>query len=240
VCLPWLRLGGVEQILEQRAVVNHRDSQIFCGRLTALLSHRDIVCGAIVLDDMWVIDGYVSGALVEVSDRVAAHLHQVGDESIGFHDGAFGIVDEACLIGSPGVGESISIFDGEWLDVQLLYAVNAIIQLAFCVSSVAMLPNEALVFRAELSAQLVASTFFHQHDGDDHDGQRDENANDYSGVECVHAEPSSCLSRQIGRDAVCCGGRHSGERHVKCHARQKRVDDKAASSECSDEAARVS
>jgi hypothetical protein len=146
---------GLEEILEQGAIVNHRHPQVFGRRIATLLPDGDIVGNAVVLDDVWMIDGDVRGSLLEVSNWVAAELHQVGDETVGFDDRGLRVIDEASLVGAPRVGELMPMRLVERFDVEVLHAVEALTELALGMAGVAVRSHESLVLGAELAVELV-------------------------------------------------------------------------------------
>lgn len=181
--LPWLWFSGVEEVLEERPVVDHCLAQVFGGCLTALLADRDVVRRSVVLNDVRMVYGDVGGALLEVTDGVATNLHQIRDEVVGFDHGAFRVIDELRLVGPPRLGEPSAMFRGQWLDMELLHAFDTSVQLTFGMARVTVLAYEALVLGAELAAELLTPPLLHEHERNDDHCHRDQHAYDYSGVE---------------------------------------------------------
>src|SRR5271165_5811191 len=92
LCLPfkWHRvLGaccGIEQLLEERPVVHERLALLLCADITVLLRQVNAVCGAVVLDDLWVVYRDVGRPLIEVIDGIAPGAHHLGHQPIGDAD----------------------------------------------------------------------------------------------------------------------------------------------------------
>ena len=174
---------GIEQVFEERAVMDHRLAEILGGCFAASLADGDLVRRAIVLDDVRVIHGHVRGALLEIADGIATNLHEIRDEAVCFDHGTFRVIDEPRLIRTPLLREPRAVLGAERFQVQLLHALDTIIELAFRVSRVAAFPHEPFVLRTEFPAKLVGAALLRQYDGDDYHRQRDQHTNDYSGVE---------------------------------------------------------
>jgi len=141
VGLPWFGIGGVEQVFEERAVMDHRLAKVLGGRFAALLAERDVVRGPVVLDDMRMVDGHVSGALLEVTDGVATDLHEISNEAVRFDHGTLRVIDEPCLVGAPLLRKPAPMFGAQRFDVQLTHALDALAELAFRVPGVAALAH---------------------------------------------------------------------------------------------------
>jgi hypothetical protein len=182
VGLPRLGLD-FQQVLEQLAIVDHRTSEIFGRRFASSFANRNVVRNAIVLNHVAVVDGDVRCALLKVSDRIAAHLHQIRDEAIGFDDSALRVIDKPRLILAPSFRKVIAVLRREWTDLEVSHAVDALGQLGFGVPRIAMLSNEPFVFRSELRSKLICAALLREHERDDHHRERHQNANDYSGIE---------------------------------------------------------
>lgn len=71
------RIRFADQLREKRAVMNHRLPQVFRARLPLRMTKRNFVPCPVMLHHPWMLHGDVSGALVEVADRVAALAHYV-------------------------------------------------------------------------------------------------------------------------------------------------------------------
>jgi hypothetical protein len=87
------------------------------------------------------------------------------------------------MIRSPRLGEPFALLAADWPDLQLLHAFHPVAELTLGMSGIATLVNQAIVFGSELPAQFVAAALLHEHEGDDHDGQRDEHTDNDSRVE---------------------------------------------------------
>jgi hypothetical protein len=62
----------IEQLLEERAVVNERLALLLRADVPVLLRHVNGVGGSVVLNNRRVIDGDAGCPLIEVVDRVAS------------------------------------------------------------------------------------------------------------------------------------------------------------------------
>src|SRR5688572_5862806 len=176
--LPWLMGVGLEEVLEQGAIVDHCHPQVFGRGLTALLADGDVVRDTVVLHDVRMVYRDVRGALLEVAHGVTSELHEVGDEAVGFDHGALRVVDESSLVGSPRFSELPSVLFVDRLDVQLLYAVDTGAELALGVPRIAMLADQPLILGTEFRMELVRPALLHEHERDDDDRQRDQHADD--------------------------------------------------------------
>jgi len=131
--------GGFEQFVEQRAEVDHGQAEVLGGGLALGMAKHDYACGAVVLDERRVVDGYVGNLLLGLADGVSPGGQNGVDECVGLVDGVGGIVDEAALNGGPVFGVSLTVRGGEWTEGELLDALFAVDQDGFCVASVAVL-----------------------------------------------------------------------------------------------------
>ena len=86
--------GGFEKFVEQRAEVDHGKAQVFGGGLALGVAEHDYACGAVVLDERWVVDGYVGSPLLGLADGVSP-----GGQN----------VDEPTLDGCPVFGVSLTV-----------------------------------------------------------------------------------------------------------------------------------
>ena len=97
------RVGGsiarrfIDQIVEQRPIMDHCLTQVFGARLTARMTYRNGMSGAIIGDDFAVINRQVGCTLFEIADRIAACFHHIAQQHIGMADGTVGIIDDLAL-----------------------------------------------------------------------------------------------------------------------------------------------
>jgi hypothetical protein len=107
----------------------------------------------VVLDHLRVVDRDVGGALVEVLDRVAPLGHHRLDQAVGARDSPAWVVDELRLHSLPALQITVAGCLGERLDLELLPAFFARLQLGLRVTLRIGLAERALVFGAELLLQ---------------------------------------------------------------------------------------
>src|SRR5262245_14443911 len=89
-----------QQFLEQRAVVDHRLAEVL-GTDSRVLGGNSMR-GSVVIDHLRMLYGDISGALLEILDRVAAFAHHRADQPVSGSGGLGGLVDELCLGPAPG------------------------------------------------------------------------------------------------------------------------------------------
>ena len=94
--------------------------------LAPLACPGDACRGAVLLDDVRMRDGDLADALVEVLGRIAALLHHLLHEQVGFDDGALRIVDEARLRRLPAPRVAVARLRRQRPDVELLMPLLAV------------------------------------------------------------------------------------------------------------------
>lgn len=82
-------------------MVHHRLPEVFGTCFAAGVLQRDFASRTVIHHDVSMIDGDISHALLEITDRVPSSCHDFADEPIRFRDGAIGIINESCLNGAP-------------------------------------------------------------------------------------------------------------------------------------------
>jgi hypothetical protein len=120
------RIARLEQLGEERAIVDHRLAEVLRRGLLARVRDRDPVRRPVVVHDLRVVDGDVRSALLEVFDGVAALPHHLLDQHVGLCDRAAGIVHEARLGGAPRLGVAIARLGAQRLHVELLAPLPAL------------------------------------------------------------------------------------------------------------------
>jgi hypothetical protein len=150
------RLRIVDQFLKKSSVVNHGLAKIFRACLTACLTKRGFVRGAVIVENHRVIHGDIRDALLEVGHRIAARGHHVDEQLVGFCDCASRTVNKACLDSGPTLDKSSAIGGSEWTDVQALHALGSLVQHCFRFPLVSTFFYGSGVFS---SAKLVAQPF---------------------------------------------------------------------------------
>src|SRR6185503_12229089 len=174
-----LRAGLVvlaEQLDEQLAEVHHRLAQVLGARVARGRAARDAVRGAVVLDDLRVVDRDVGRALVElVRDGVAAVAHDLHHERVGLADGRAGLVDEAPLRAAPAVGVAVARGGLELADLELVATLPALAKLGLGLAAVpAALLDRAFVFGAEALLQLLRSSLARKDQRTDDQGDQND------------------------------------------------------------------
>jgi hypothetical protein len=148
----------LEQVGEQRAVVNHRLPKVFGARLPFSVLQRNLPRGAIVHDDAGVIDGNVSDPLLKIADGIATGGHDFSNQPIGFRHGASRVIYETRLNSAPRGVEAIGIGWDERADVQLRHALRPRLERGFGLADVAFNADGSVVLRSEsLSKSLTAN-----------------------------------------------------------------------------------
>jgi hypothetical protein len=117
--------------------VDHCLTQLFCGRPTLSLANRDCVGGPIVLQNDWVIDGNVCGALFEVTHRIATRGHHVAKQLIRFGDCTGGAIDKAALDSSPRLFKTRSITRPESPKLKFLDSLRSTFEPGFSLPPIA-------------------------------------------------------------------------------------------------------
>ena len=79
-----------QQFFKQRTGMDHGLAQIFRTGLAPTMTKRNVMRRSIVVDDLGMVDGAAGGPLLEIRDRIAARLHDVGDKAVGERDCALG------------------------------------------------------------------------------------------------------------------------------------------------------
>ena len=145
-----LRLA--DQVLEKRAVMNHRFAQVFGAGACLRVPQGDLMPFAVVLDDGWMLDGNVGGALLKIQHEVAFSGHHFFDRAVRFGEGALGVVDETGLNLAPGILEARALGGLERVDMKVLDARLELFEAGFGPALVSRLFQCSLIFGAEASA----------------------------------------------------------------------------------------
>src|SRR5581483_6183797 len=169
--------GGLDELLEERAVMTHRLAEILRRLAVVRRLRRQPVADPVVLDDLRMVDGYVRGALLEVLHRVAAIRHHRLDQAVRARDGGARIVDELRLHGPPACDVPILGSGRERPDVEVPAALLPCRKLLLGRARAVGLLRDPLVLRAEPLAQLRAPALRQglpdDHGDDNDDGDRD-------------------------------------------------------------------
>src|SRR5690348_6817425 len=170
---------GFEELVEKRAVVAHRLSQVL-GRLVSVRARlREPVTFPVVLDHARVIDRDVAGPLLEVLDRIPALRHHRLDEAVRGRNGTARIVDELSLNGLPVPKVAIARRLRKRLDVEPAAAFLARVQLRFGIALRIRRVDEPVVLRPETLLQPAAPPTGDRLPGDHTDHSHDRDRDDY-------------------------------------------------------------
>jgi hypothetical protein len=134
-CLPW-RVGisldvGLEQLLEERAVVDERLALRLYADVSLLLREVKRMGGPVMLNNIRVVDRYVSDLLIEVVNGITAFAHHPGHETIRLTHSRRRFVDERGLHYPPSLVVLCSRFRSQRDDVELLSPAFARDKLVF-------------------------------------------------------------------------------------------------------------
>src|SRR6185369_2197190 len=190
--------GGrlVDQIIEQRAIMNHRLAKILGAGFAARMTQGDLMGGAIILHDLRVIDRKIGRALLEIHDRIAAALHHAAEQIVGMGDGRLGIVDELGLHLPPLIDIARALFRRQRPDREFGDALLALMQQRFRLAGGADLRHRPLIFGAEPRLEIVAPPSLEpeaDRDRAEQDHERDQD--DFGGGEGSHITLQSCAYR---------------------------------------------
>jgi hypothetical protein len=193
-----------QKIVKELAIINHGFAEIFGAGFSALLPLRNGACRTVVFDNAAVSNGDVSDALFEITDWIAARLHDLSYQPIGLDDSSSGIIDESRLIGVPRLCEAIALLRFERVNVQLLDALLSPQEFLFGATLATLFFEEPVVFRAELGTKMVGPPLAHHPPGDDRSGNNHrDNYND-----CPTCHISSNLAKcSLGSTMARKGGR---------------------------------
>src|SRR5579863_4828494 len=90
-----------DKFVKESSIMHHRLSKIFRTYLFVILPKRYSMSRPVVFDRDRMINGYIRGALLEISHRIASRRHYVANQSIALRDGLSGGVDKTRLRGTP-------------------------------------------------------------------------------------------------------------------------------------------
>jgi hypothetical protein len=123
------------------------------------------------------IDGDVRGALVELSDRVAALLHDRFHQITGFGDGRVGLVDEPRLLIGPQLGEAERHLTSQRPDREPFHPGFALAEFGLGPAPIPLLVDETVVLRSEVAAKILRTLLSEVHPCDckcQHNGPYDQ------------------------------------------------------------------
>ena len=115
-----------QKFINKRAIVDHGLPHFFGAGFSLMPPQRERASGTVVLDDYRMIDGQVSRTAVEVLKRIATRGHHLGDELVGFADGAVRVVHEPRLDATPFASKCVGLFGIELVQVEAADPVGAL------------------------------------------------------------------------------------------------------------------
>src|SRR6185437_9875435 len=92
-----LQAAVMQQVRKQRSIVEHCFTQLLDAHIAVFMLHRDVVRQSIVLHHGRMIDRDIRHALLEVRDRIPAHIHHFLQQHVCMRHGGRGIVYELSL-----------------------------------------------------------------------------------------------------------------------------------------------
>ena len=113
-------LQVMKQLIEDGAVLDHGDAELFGGGFKLAWPKGNTVRDAVVFHDAGVGDGEIGGTLLEAGQGVAARLKKRVDQVVGFRNGGPGMVDEAGLDGVPFGDKAIPLGGAKIANLQAI------------------------------------------------------------------------------------------------------------------------
>ena len=127
---------GASSSSNKRPVAEHRVAEILGRGAAVAAAALQLVRGAVVLDEVGVVDRDERRLLVEAVDRVAPLAHHLVEQRLGVAERVLGRVDEAGLRVVPLVGVLLARRGAERADVELVAGLGPIGQLVLGVPTV--------------------------------------------------------------------------------------------------------
>jgi len=140
------RLLRLRQLVEDRAVLNHRGAKLFGSGLGAGVADGDAVSDAIVFHHARIGDRDIGCALLKAGHGIAAGFEERIDQVIGLSDSGAGMIDEAGLNDLPLTGEAFPLGNAEIPNWKGFHAALPIGELRFGVARGAVRDDGAIVF----------------------------------------------------------------------------------------------
>ena len=144
-----------QEFINERAIVDHGLTHFFSARFTPLPPRRECASGAVILDDHRMVNGQVGRAPIKVFHGVATRSHHLGDELVGFADGAVWVVHKASLNATPFAGKRIGLILSKSAQVETADPLSALQQNRVSTRRTDSL-NGSFVLRAKAFAQVHA------------------------------------------------------------------------------------
>src|SRR3954447_3192418 len=101
--------------------MNNRLPEIFGAGSPTLVRDRNRASGTIILHHDWMVDRDVSGALLEIANRIAARPHDLIDKPISIFNRLRRRIDEARLSRSPCFDETFTVCRSDRMNVESVH-----------------------------------------------------------------------------------------------------------------------
>jgi hypothetical protein len=158
-CLLWLFIAGidigVEQLFKKRAVVDKCLALRLYADVALLLCEVKRVGGAVMLNDVWMVDRDIGDPLIKVVNWISTFAHHRGHEAICLTNGCRRIVDERSLYRPPVFVILCPRFGGQRDDVELLSPTLTRDEFLFGRPLIADLAYGSLVLRTKVSLESL-------------------------------------------------------------------------------------
>src|ERR1700720_599854 len=123
---PFHNRWYLHQLLKQRAVMNHRRSQIFRTCSIVPNPESNLVRRPVILHHSGMVDGNVGRTLIEIGYGITTSFHQRGHQVIGFSDRPLWGIDEPRLYGPPLFRKTFAFHRVKIANVELFNPLLAI------------------------------------------------------------------------------------------------------------------
>jgi hypothetical protein len=150
---------GLEELIEDGAILDHRGAKFFGGGVEAAVAGGDIIGEPVIFHDTGVGNGYIGGALLEGGLRITAGKQESVDKIVGFSDCGLGVIDEASLNAFPLDDEALALGGSEVADLEGFHAGFAVGKFCFGLLRGSVRDDGAIVFRSETILQGEGAGF---------------------------------------------------------------------------------
>lgn len=142
---------------------------------------------AVVVEDQWMVYGYVRRTLLKIAYRVSARGHHVAEQLISVRDCTAGAVNEASLDSVPRFEKARTIGRSERPDVQSLDSLCTLSEHLFCFAPAPAFFHCAGVFCAtKLSAEFIRAATASEKPNSDAACQHHCDSDDYGYLCCAY------------------------------------------------------
>ena len=117
-----------QEFIEKRAIVDYCLTHLFRASFTPLPPQRECASGTVILDDYRMVNGQVGRTPIKVFKWVTARSHHLGDELVGFANGAVRVVHKARLNATPFAGKRIGLILSKLAQVETADTLSALPQ----------------------------------------------------------------------------------------------------------------